>query len=232
MIEEDAVAAEDAVRLAVVDGDPVGVELRDTVGRAGVEGRRLLLRGLLRQPVEFGGRGLVEAGAILHAEQADRLQHAQRAHPVGVGRVFRRLERHADVALRGEVVDLLGLHLLDDANQVGGVGEVAVVQDEAPARVVRVLVEMVDAVGVEAGSAALDAVNLVALVEQEFGEVSPVLPGDPGDQRLSAHRRSNVRPSGDAILTAVWEGLQPRFESRLKPLPHCTIPRYPVRRSK
>ena len=68
-----------------------------------------------------------------------------------------------DVALRGEVVDLVGLHLLHDADQVGGVGQVAVVQEQLRAGLVRVLVEMVDAVGVERGGAALDAVDLVAL---------------------------------------------------------------------
>ena len=35
------------------------------------------------------------------------------------------------MALRREVVDLVRLHLLDDADQVGGVGQVTVVQDTA-----------------------------------------------------------------------------------------------------
>ena len=48
--------------------------------------------------------------------------------------------------------------------------------------VVRVLVEVVDAVGVEEGRAALDAVDDVALVQQELGEVGAVLAGDAGDE--------------------------------------------------
>jgi hypothetical protein len=47
---------------------------------------------------------------------------------------------------------------------------------------VRILVEVVDAVGVEQRAAALDAVHLVALVEQELGEVGAVLAGDAGDE--------------------------------------------------
>jgi hypothetical protein len=86
------------------------------------------------------------------------------------------------VALRGEVVDLVGLHLLDDAHQAGAVGHVAVVEDEAAVRFVRILVEMVDAVGVEQRSATLDAMHFVALVEQELGEVGTVLAGHAGDQ--------------------------------------------------
>ena len=74
-----------------------------------------------------------------------------------------RLEGDRDVAHRREVVDLVRLHLLDDADQVGRIGEVAVVQDEALVVDVRVLVEVVDAVGVEERRAALDAVHFVAL---------------------------------------------------------------------
>src|SRR6185503_3969882 len=62
------------------------------------------------------------------------------------------------------------------------VGHVAVVQDEARLLGVRILVDAVDALGVEARGAALDAVHLVALPEQEFGEVGAVLAGDAGRQ--------------------------------------------------
>jgi hypothetical protein len=136
------------------------------------------------RPYSSAGAGLVEAGLLLQAEDADGFEHAQRAQGIGVGGVFGFLEAHGDVALRGEVVDLVGLHLLDDAHQAGAVGHVAVVQDELAVRLVRILVEMVDAVGVEERGAALDAVHLVALVEQELGEVGAVLAGDAGDATL------------------------------------------------
>ena len=88
----------------------------------------------------------------------------------------------ADVALRRQVVNLVRLHLLDDADQIGGVGQIAVVQDEVAVLHVRVLVEMVDAVGVEERGAALDAVDDVALLQQELGEIGAILAGDAGDQ--------------------------------------------------
>jgi hypothetical protein len=57
------------------------------------------------------------------------------------------------MALGTEVVDLIGLHLLDDPDQVAAVGEVAVVQGEARIALVGVLVEVIDPGGVvcEAG---------------------------------------------------------------------------------
>lgn len=69
------------------------------------------------------------------------------------------------MALRAEIVDLVGLDLLDDANQVGGIGEVAVVQDEAPILFVGILVKMIDALGVEKRCAAFYAMNGVSATQ-------------------------------------------------------------------
>jgi hypothetical protein len=86
------------------------------------------------------------------------------------------------VALRAEVVDLVGLGLLDDADQVRAVGQVAVVQHEVAVAQVRVLVDVVHPRGVEQARAPLDAVDHVALGQQELGQVGTVLAGDTGDQ--------------------------------------------------
>ncbi|MPN47678.1 hypothetical protein SDC9_195282 [bioreactor metagenome] len=86
------------------------------------------------------------------------------------------------MTLRSKVVDLVGLHLLDDADQVGGIGQVAVVQDQAPAWLVRILVEVIDALGVEGGGTTLDAMDLVALFQQKFRQIGAVLTGDSRDQ--------------------------------------------------
>ncbi len=55
-------------------------------------------------------------------------------------------------------------------------------QDQAAVRFVRVLVEMIDAVGVEQRRTALDAVHFVTLAEQKLGKIGAVLAGDAGDQ--------------------------------------------------
>ena len=103
------------------------------------------LRHFLDEAEHLRGRGLVEAGPFLQAQDADGLEQAQGAERVGVGGVLGGLEAHLHVRLRREVVDLVGLGLLDDADQVGGVGHVAVVHEEAHAGNVGVVVEMVDA---------------------------------------------------------------------------------------
>ena len=99
-------------------------------------------------------------------QDADRLEQSERAERVGIGGVFRRLEAHLHMALRGEIVDLVGLDLLDEANEVGRVGQVAIMHEEAGIRLMRIDVEMVDALGVERRRAALDAVDHVALASR------------------------------------------------------------------
>src|SRR3981081_2685787 len=74
MIEQDAVRGEHAVRLAIVHGDPVTVELGDAIGRARIEWRRLLLRNFLHQAVQLRGGRLVEPRLLFHAENPDRFQ--------------------------------------------------------------------------------------------------------------------------------------------------------------
>ena len=62
--------------------------------------------------------------------------------------------------------------------------ESLLIRTEPAARLVRVLVDVVDALGVEGGGAADDAVDLVPLREQELDQVRSVLAGDAGDQCL------------------------------------------------
>ena len=59
------------------------------------------------------------------------------------------------MALRAEVVDLIGLHLLNDLLQVAAVAQVAVVQRQAWIQLVRILIEVINPGGVEAAGPAL-----------------------------------------------------------------------------
>src|SRR5690606_36402063 len=97
--------------------------------------------------------------------------------------IYGALEAHRHVGLRGEVVDLVGLHFLDDAGQVGGISEIAVLQDEILVLDVRVLIDVVHPLGVERRGATLDAMDLVTFFQQQFREIGTILAGNPGDQR-------------------------------------------------
>jgi hypothetical protein len=53
------------------------------------------------------------------------------------------------VALRRQVVDFIRLHFLNHVDQAVGVGHVSVVQAKMQVPVVGVLIEMIDAAGIE-----------------------------------------------------------------------------------
>jgi len=91
------------------------------------------------------------------------------------------------VALGAEVIDLVRLHLAQDAGEIGGVGEVAVVQAESGVIAMWIDIEVIHPLGVEGRGAALDAVDLVAFVQQELGEIGTVLAGDASDEGAFGH---------------------------------------------
>ncbi len=70
------------------------------------------------------------------------------------------------MALRTEVVDLVRLHRAHQVDQADAVVQVAVMQAQPNVAVVRVLIDVVEPLGVEGRRPTDQAVNLVALGEQ------------------------------------------------------------------
>ena len=182
VVEEYSVRGKDAVRLAVVADGPVRVELRNGVGRARVERSRLLLRDFLHEAEELGGGRLVELGELVAPGEVDRFEKPHSAERVHISRELRRVERDAHVALRGEIVDFVGLYLVDELHEVRAVREVSVVEKELNAVYVRVLVEVVYPLRIERRGAADYAVDFIALFEQQLREIAAVLPRNASDE--------------------------------------------------
>ena len=74
VVEKDTIDGEHPIALAVVLGDPEAIELSYAIGGTRIEGSCLPLRNFLHQPVEFGGRGLIDFGLLLKSKDADRFQ--------------------------------------------------------------------------------------------------------------------------------------------------------------
>ena len=86
------------------------------------------------------------------------------------------------MALRAQVINFVRLGLLDEPNEVGAIGEVAVMQDEIAVIQVRVLVDMVHPCCIEQAGSALDAMHQIAFGQQKLGQVRAVLPCDARDK--------------------------------------------------
>jgi hypothetical protein len=102
---------------------------------------------------------------------------------VDIGGVVGGIEADCDVALRCEVVDLVGADALDQPGQRRGVGHVAVMQRERAVALRAGIEQMLDAGGVAARGAAHEAMYAVVLRQQQLGEIGAVLSGDAGNER-------------------------------------------------
>jgi hypothetical protein len=79
------------------------------------------------------------------------------------------------MALGGQVVDLVGLGFLHQADQIGGVGHIAMMQNELDPLLVQILVQWVYAPGVERGRPPLYPVDGVTLLQQQRRQIRTVL---------------------------------------------------------
>ena len=69
------------------------------------------------------------------------------------------------MALGTQVIDFIRLDLLDDPDQIGGIGQIAVVHKKAHILFVWIVVKVVHPGGVERRGPALDTVDFVALIQ-------------------------------------------------------------------
>ena len=88
------------------------------------------------------------------------------------------------MALGPQVVDLIGLDVVQQIRQLSRHGEIAVIQEKVCSRVMHVLEEMVDPVGVEGARAADEPVDLVSLAQEQLREVRAILARDARDERF------------------------------------------------
>ena len=73
------------------------------------------------------------------------------------------------MALGAKITNLIRLNLLNNPDQVGAVGEIAVLQHQARVALVRILVEVIDpGGGVETAGPALDPMHHINLLQQEL----------------------------------------------------------------
>lgn len=188
VVEEDAVAGIHIIRFPIIYCNPISVQFGARIGRTGIERRCFRLGNFPHQAVQFGSGSLIETGFVFQTENAYGFQQAQRAQTIHVGGIHRRIEGNLHVTLGREVINFIRLHFLNNADEICGVCQVAVMQYKTPILGIGGLVEMIDALGVEEGRAPLDAVHFIAFVQQQFGQIGSVLTGDTGDDRFF-HRK-------------------------------------------
>ena len=72
MVEQNPVAGEHVIGLAVVDGAPVGIQLGAGIGGTGIKRRCFALGRFLDLSVEFGSGGLIKPGLFPKPQESNR----------------------------------------------------------------------------------------------------------------------------------------------------------------
>jgi hypothetical protein len=130
VVEQDTIARKHPIRLAVVDRDPVRIQLSNTVWAARVERSSLALGSLDDFAVEFGRGGLVEPDVFLESDCADGIKETKGSHTVDVSCVLSHLKGDFDMRLSTKVVNLSRQNLSENVHEVGTVGEITIVEFE------------------------------------------------------------------------------------------------------
>ena len=146
MIEQDTVAGVEAVRLAIINSDPIRENLGAAVRTSRIKRSFLGLRHLLNLAEHLARGSLVEPG--LDAGFPNRFDKPHGTCSRDVCRVFRAVETNAHMALRREIVDFIRLGLLDDMHQAARISHVSIVENEIAVSDVRILIQVIDPVGV------------------------------------------------------------------------------------
>ena len=102
------------------------------------------MRNLLHKAVQLTGAGLINPSLICQPKDPDSFQNTKCAESITVGRVLRCFETDRNMALCTKVVDLIRLNLLNDPNQIGAVGQIAVMQNQTRIRFMGILVKVVN----------------------------------------------------------------------------------------
>ncbi|CDD83991.1 uncharacterized protein BN666_00512 [Bacteroides sp. CAG:462] len=153
VVEQDAIHAIHAIALAVVLRYPETILLGHSIGRTRIERSRLALGNFLHLAEKLGSGCLIDAAGFLQSADAHRLQQTQRPECICLCRIFRYVKADFHMALCSQVIDFIGLHLRNDADERTGVRHVAPMQvhESAFLHVAHPLVQvqMLDASGVK-----------------------------------------------------------------------------------
>lgn len=136
--------------------------LGDGIRTARVEGCGLGLRHLPDFSVKLGSGSLVEFDTFFEPASTNCVQHAEDPDSIAVSSVFGHIEGNLYVGHGSKVVDFIRAHISNDGNKIGGIAKISVVEEEFDAGLVPVLVDVINASGVEYGCATDDSVDLFA----------------------------------------------------------------------
>jgi len=97
------------------------------------------------------------------------------------------------VALRAQVINFVGCRTFQQAVEIRGIRQVAVVQEEPLVMNLRIIEQMVNPPGVETARATDHAVDDIPFFKKLFSEVGTILSGNSCDESDFSHGEYQIR---------------------------------------
>ena len=132
VVEQNSRAAEHAVCFTILFHYPKAIQLGHSIRAVGVEWRVFILRHFFHLSIQFGCGSLIYAACLSEAAEADGLKDTQHSDSVDIRCELRTVERYLHMALRREVVNLVGTNLVHHLHHRHRVAEVRIMQMEIP----------------------------------------------------------------------------------------------------
>ena len=134
-------------------------------------------------------RSLVIPDLLHQTRLPNSFKNANGTQARNVSRVLGNVKGNSNVTLRTQVVNLIRLQLIEQLHQLYGIRQVAVMKKQIRVIHQGILVEMIQATGIEGGCAPHDAMYLVSLLQEKLCKIRTILTCDSGNQRL-LHKKS------------------------------------------
>src|SRR5579864_4068648 len=217
VVKQDAGAGKEIVALPSIDGDPVPIELGDTVGAAGIEPRALVLGRLFCHAEHFARRSLIKTDGWIH--HSDRLQHPRYTERRELAGEHRLAPGGRHKRLRGEVIDLLRFSLVEGREQRALIEQISRDQFDS-------VLKMSYAFKINRAAAAHQAIDGIAFLQKEFGEIGTVLSGYSGDEGVFGHKTGlSFEPDLEGIVLRCFAARRTVTSAQLAPNLMRYVPR-------
>ena len=146
MIEQNSVAAEHVIRIAIFTDNPVSVLLCHCIRAVRVERCGLPLRDFFDAPEQFRRRCLIDSACVCKTAQAHSLQDPEDAQRIDVRCVLGNVKTHLYVALCRKVIDFVRLHFTDQLHETDGIRKIRIMQVK-----IRISLDVIDPLAIICG---------------------------------------------------------------------------------
>lgn len=153
------------------------------------------MRDLLHQAIQLRRAGLINTSFSGESQHPHGFKDAQGTQSITIGRIFRSLKTHGYMALSAQIINFIRLHLLNNSNQVCAICEIAIMKGQSLILLMRILIKMINAAGVETTGTPLDAMHGISLLQQQLGQIGTILACDTGNEGNFHCRRAQNQPT-------------------------------------